>query len=295
MKRIPLMEHLKKNFPNIPPKELYSMVMCGEVRVEGEKIIDPKRLVSKGSRVEFKRSPYVSRGGLKLEHALELWHIPVEGKVFLDAGASTGGFTDCLLQHGASRVISVDVGYNQIAYKLRIDSRVTVMENTNIMDISRLEPVPAAATVDLSFRSLRNAAAHIASLTAEGAIIALMKPQFEFRLLEEEDKKENKKVGTHVPQTEVTEFSGVINDPELTLKVLQTSLEAVTREGLYLDKITPSPISGRSGNREFLLLLQRREGAVGHGWNEKVETAVHEAYFHETNRKCRGGREDLLY
>jgi 23S rRNA (cytidine1920-2'-O)/16S rRNA (cytidine1409-2'-O)-methyltransferase len=222
------------------------------VLVAGEKVLDPKRPVAEGSEVRFRRDSYVGRGGRKLEHALTSWPIPVQGRIFLDAGASTGGFTDCLLQHGASLVHAVDVGYNQLAYKLRRDNRVAVRERTNIMSISGLDPRPQAAVADLSFRSLLGAAAHILSLTSDSTLIALLKPQFEYR---PEDA-----AGACEP---TGEFTGVLDDASVIERILQRVLSGLEGEGLRVEDIIASPIPGQEGNREFLVLLRGGEEAAG--------------------------------
>ena len=252
MRRIPLIDHLVRLFPSEGKKELYSRILCGEVKIDGEKVLDPRRPVSTEAGVEFVHDPYVSRGGLKLEHAIARWDLQVRGKIFLDAGASTGGFTDCLLQHGASMVYAVDVGYNQLDYTLRTNTRVKVMERTNIMSVDGLDPVPHAAVADLSFRSLRKAASHIVSLTSGRTLVALMKPQFEYR-----PTRDHPSARRQQPELSNEEdvFSGVITDPQLVYRVLLSAVQDISAEGLRLGKISASPIRGRRGNREFLLLL----------------------------------------
>ncbi len=258
MKRVPLIEQLVQSFPEIEKKELYARVLCGEVLVDGEKIRDPKREITETAPIAFQRRSYVSRGGFKLEKALEQWKIVVADRCFLDAGASTGGFTDCLLQHGARLVHSVDVGYNQLDYSLRRDERVRVHERTNIMSLSRPDPAPHAATADLSFRSLRRAASHIISLTTEGLLIALLKPQFEYSA---------QKDGS---------FNGLVRDRDLLALILHSTLGDLSREGLIISGITPSPLEGRHGNKEFLLLLRRGEDTGGK-LEEMIDEALKEA------------------
>lgn len=214
------------------------MVLCGEVYVSGERVKDPKALVSAGAAVSLSPRRYVSRGGEKLAAALRSWQLPVAGKVFLDAGASAGGFTDCLLQHGAAVVHAVDVGYNQLDFRLRRDPRVVVHERTNILSVQHLEPPADAAVADLSFRSLTGVAAHVLSLTNEGWCVALLKPQFEWREPEED-------------------FAGVVRDPERISSIVRETLERLRAEGAYAERLMPSPIRGRRGNREVLVLLRR--------------------------------------
>ncbi len=241
MKTVPLIELLKKTYPDIPSKEHYARIMCGEVFIGDECVRDPKRRFRPQSRVEFVQKRYVSRGGLKLEAALREWQPPLRDKVFIDAGASTGGFTDCLLQHGAALVHAVDVGFNQLDYRLRNDPRVHVYERTNIMSVTAFEPAPHAAVADLSFRTIRKAAAHIIEMTLEQWMIALVKPQFE--LDPEED----------------GEFTGVVRSGSTIEKVLQQVYDGLQEEMIQVDGILPSPITGRKGNQEFLFYLSKGE------------------------------------
>jgi 23S rRNA (cytidine1920-2'-O)/16S rRNA (cytidine1409-2'-O)-methyltransferase len=213
--------------------------MCGEIFVAGEVSVDPKAIVSSTVDVCQSKLPYVSRGGLKLEYALRTWNIDPTDMVFVDAGSSTGGFTDCLLKHGAAFVHSVDVGYNQLHYRLRSDPRVHVHEKQNIMEIRTLDPLPDAAVADLSFRSITRAASHVLNLTSSRWMIALIKPQFE------------------VPKGQ-HDFDGVIIDPVLLVRVLENVCRLLWEEGVAIRKIVGSPILGRKGNKEFLALLQPR-------------------------------------
>lgn len=239
--KIPLLQLLKIRFPEIPPKELYAKILCGEVTVDGEHHRDPKLRVAQNAVIEFEQRTYVSRGGLKLEAAIQAWQLPISGRIFLDAGASTGGFTDCLLQHGAAQVHAVDVGYNQLDYTLRIDSRVRVAERTNIMHVKKLDPPADAAVADLSFRSLRGAAAHIIGLTREKWMIGLLKPQFEVE-------------GIETRSGSLESFNGVVQ-PQDTQHILEQAIRFLKDEGVTVKAVTASPITGRRGNREFLLLL----------------------------------------
>lgn len=189
---------------------------------------------------------FVSRGGHKLEHALQHFQLDVTGMVAVDLGASTGGFTDCLLQHGATRVYAVDVGHGQLAWKLRHDPRVVVLERTNARHLTRAAMPPPFAgagliAVDCSFISLRNVLpAAIALLRGSGRIVALIKPQFE------------------AGRTEAARGAGVITDPVVHARVL-AELEAfvATLPGLRWRGVTPSPLLGPAGNREFLALLEK--------------------------------------
>jgi len=238
MKSAPLIEILHKLYPDLPRKELYARIMCGEVFINGECIRDPKQRVKQTVKPVFQSRRYVSRGGLKLEAALKRWDLPVGEKVFVDAGASAGGFTDCLLQYGARLVHAVDVGYNQLDYRLRQDRRVRVHERTNVMSVSRFDPMPDAAVADLSFRTIRKAAAHLLSITLEGWMVALVKPQFEIDADDEED------------------FSGIVRSADSLRKVLLQVASGLDEEGVEVLGIIPSPITGRRGNREFLFYLK---------------------------------------
>ena len=239
MKSVPLIEFLQNAHPEIPRKELYARIMCGEVSVSGECVRDPKMKIDPEGHVEFRSRPYVSRGGIKLEAAIKAWELPVAGKVFVDAGSSTGGFTDCLLQHGARLVHAVDVGHNQLDYRLRSDNRVLVHERTNIMKVSILEPQPHAAVADLSFRSIRKAAAHLLCMTIEKWMVALVKPQFEISPGLEQD------------------FTGVVRSKETLEKVLLQVCDGLRKEDIVIGDILSSPIAGRKGNQEFLFFLHK--------------------------------------
>lgn len=238
MKRARLLDRLCALHPDRSREELLSLVLCGDVRVDGSRIRDPQERIGAEAAVAIEHERYVGRGGVKLERALELWELPVDGRVFLDAGASTGGFTDCLLQRGARAVHAVDVGYNQLDYRLRRNERVIVHERTNIMHVAALDPVPDAAVADLSFRSLRGAARHLVDLTADRYAVLLIKPQFEW---------------TDAP----ADFSGTVPAEALD-GILARTLDALGDEGLALFAMSESPITGRSGNREFLLLAGER-------------------------------------
>ncbi|MDC7234369.1 MAG: TlyA family RNA methyltransferase [Spirochaetales bacterium] len=233
MKKQKLLQLALKQFPDYPEKELYASILCGELITSGEKIKDPKALVSADAQLVLNRKKYVSRGGLKLEKVLDHWALPVKGKRILDAGCSTGGFTDCLLQKGALSVYAVDVGFNQLDYSLRINPAVVVMEKTNIMAVENLDPKPHWAVADLSFRSLRSAASHILGLTVESRLIALMKPQFE---IENPD----------------DDFDGIVRDPLQILSITEEVIGEMAEEGAFVRRASLSPVTGRKGNQELL-------------------------------------------
>ena len=219
-------------------------IMAGLVTVDG-------RLEDKpGSRFDIdadvqvagKECPYVSRGGLKLEKAINEWGVSCENAVCADMGASTGGFTDCMLQHGAVKVYAIDVGYGQLDYKLRTDPRVVNMEKTNIryMDTDLIEEPVDLISIDVSFISLKHmfpVASKI--LSADGQILCLVKPQFEAG---------REQVGK----------GGIVRDPSVHEEVIQKVIGYAEESGLHPRSLTFSPIKGTKGNIEYLLLLSRK-------------------------------------
>jgi len=217
-----------------------AMVRAGLVRVAGVTMGEPDQMVTADEAIEVAgTSPYVSRGGEKLAAALDAFAIDPSGRTAIDVGASTGGFTDVLLQRGAARVIAVDVGYGQLAWGLRQDPRVTVMERINIRYLDRL-PVPAdLAVIDVSFISLRLVLPRVRELlSAPGDVVALVKPQFE--------------VGKGAVGK-----GGVVRDPEQHRAVVSELSLFADEIGYAVAGEMPSPIVGAKGNREFLLYLKR--------------------------------------
>lgn len=214
------------------------MVMEGAVVVGNRTIVKPSTLVDEGAEIKILESPqFVSRGGLKLEYALSQFQIDVNGLVAVDVGASTGGFTDCLLKRGARRVYAVDVGYGQLDYRLRQDPRVVVMERLNARYVFTLPEAVDLATLDLSFISLEKVVPTVARLVkSKGPLIALVKPQFEA------GKKQVSK-------------GGVVKDPLIHASVLGRFISWAVDHGFRLGGLTASPILGAEGNREFLVLL----------------------------------------
>jgi 23S rRNA (cytidine1920-2'-O)/16S rRNA (cytidine1409-2'-O)-methyltransferase len=237
---IPLVDLLKTRYPARTEKDLFAAILRGDVLVAGEKVVKPGTRVAPHAPIIIRDvSPYVSRGGAKLAAAFDLWGIACAGRVWIDAGCSTGGFTDCLLQRGASLVYAVDVGRNLLDWRVRSDPRVRAMEGTNIMTVtgSALSPSPDSAVADLSFRSLRRAAAHILGLTVGGWGIFLVKPQFEYR-------------------APPSSFHGVVREPGALREILSELVAELAGEGVAVEKAAGSPIRGRRGNREFLFLLR---------------------------------------
>jgi 23S rRNA (cytidine1920-2'-O)/16S rRNA (cytidine1409-2'-O)-methyltransferase len=219
-----------------------ALIMAGSVRVDDRLADKAGLLVGENQRVEVAEGalPYVSRGGLKLQAALDAFGLDVRGWVCLDVGASTGGFTDCLLQRGAGRVYAVDVGYGQIAWSLRQDPRVVVIERTNIRTIDpekMPEPVDLI-TIDVSFISLKLVVlAVLRFLKPGGRLLPLVKPQFE------------------VGKGEVGK-GGVVRDPAQHERVLADLALFFNGLGLTCGPVIPSPVIGPKGNREFFLLLK---------------------------------------
>lgn len=243
---------------------------------------DPAARVARGAVIELQSRPrYVSRGGEKLHAALAAWSIPVQDKVFVDAGASTGGFTDCLLQSGARVVHAVDVGYNQLDYRLRCDSRVIVHERTNLMDLEPLEPPPDAAVADLSFRSLRGAARKLLSLTSAGWGIVLVKPQFELASALKTGsggrgrRDRGSGYGNARGATELDAGAalgaGVIRDADVLREILLRLQRDLRADGVLVKRALSSPLVGRRGNREFLFLIERSE--ANHAGSEANHSA----------------------
>lgn len=221
-------------------------VMSGLVFVDGKRIDKPGTQVSPDSKIEVKGSaiPYVSRGGLKLEKALKVFHIDPTGMHCIDCGASTGGFTDVLLKNGADKVFAVDVGYGQLAWSLRQDERVVNMERTNIRHISP-EQIPEAldlAVADLSFISLKLVLPAISSVLKDKAeLVCLIKPQFE------------------AGKDEVGK-KGVVRDESVHLAVIESILDFVPTIGLTVLGLDYSPIKGPEGNIEYLCYMKKGGG-----------------------------------
>lgn len=222
-------------------QEASRLILAGKVRTAGGRIQKPGTLLPTGTPLEVAAPPhpFVSRGGVKLRHALDAFHLDPRGRACLDVGASTGGFTDCLLQAEARQVIAVDVGYGQLAARLRQDPRVHLLERTNIryLDPSRLPVRPDLATIDVSFISLALVLpAVVRLLDPPREIVALVKPQFEVG---------RGQVGKR----------GVVRDPAQHRAALERVARAAAEASLRVSGITASPLLGPMGNREFLVYL----------------------------------------
>ena len=223
----------------VPSRErAKAIIMSGIVYVNNQKADKAGMSIPEDAEIEIrgKTNSFVSRGGLKIEKALNYFQIDPKDLCVMDIGASTGGFTDCLLTRGARKVYSIDVGYGQLAWKLRQDPRVVCMERTNIRYVTpeQLEDVPDFAVIDVSFISLKLVLPVVANLLQEhGRIACLIKPQFEAG---------KGKVGK----------KGVVRDPEIHLEVLQSFIENAHEAGFHVYSLTFSPIKGPEGNSEFL-------------------------------------------
>ncbi|MEN9802928.1 MAG: hypothetical protein RLZ37_2053 [Actinomycetota bacterium] len=221
-------------------QEALEMIEAGRVLVNGAVAAKPAHMVAPADALVLSGPPkrFVSRGGDKLLAALEACSLTVEGRTAVDAGASTGGFTDCLLQHGVRSVVAIDVGHGQLHPRIRHDERVKVLERVNIRDVT-VDDIGGSVDIvvaDLSFISLTVVLpALVGLLKDEGHLIALIKPQFE------------------VGREEVSRGRGVITDPDLHSSACQTVVSACEALGLSVSTVLPSPILGHEGNKEFLL------------------------------------------
>ncbi len=226
-------------------EEAKRFIMAGKIYSGTERVDKPGTKIPVDAEVVLKgeKSRYVGRGALKLEKALDVFPVSMKDKVVIDVGASTGGFTDCALQSGASMVYSVDVGYNQLAWKLRQDPRVKVMERVNFRhaDVAWFDPRPDIAVMDVSFISISKLLPKLKEVLLPGSsFIGLIKPQFEAG---------PDKVGK----------GGIVRDPVVHLEVLQRVVGSLTAEGFAVCGVIPSPIRGGDGNIEYLswsILLQ---------------------------------------
>jgi len=221
-----------------------ALILAGQVRVEGVQVPKPGSSVDPNASLTLLEPdhPWVGRGGLKLAHALDVFAIDVRDRDALDIGASTGGFTDVLLQRGARHVVALDVGHNQIDWKLRSDPRVLVLEGVNArhLDPAQLPGRVAIVTIDVSFISLRLILPAVPPVLTAGAdVVTLVKPQFEAG---------REEVGP----------GGLVRDPEVHARVVADVTAAAAGIGLMALGMTPSPVTGASGNQEFLLHLRER-------------------------------------
>lgn len=248
-------------------------LMAGMVFYEGRRIDKPGTFVDPDGEIGVKEDPcpFVSRGGLKLDAALREFDTAVQGRVALDCGASTGGFTDCLLRRGAKMVYAVDVGYGQLAWELRQDPRVVVLERTNLRYLTpeQLGTRVDLVTLDLSFISLTKVFVPIRELlTGTGEIIALVKPQFEAG-----------------PQ--LVGKGGIVRDPDIHRQVLLKTIQKAIESGFQYKGVTYSPVCGADGNIEFFLSLGIRQTQDNNNYESDVCAVVEKAHsvLKERHRK----------
>ncbi len=241
-------------------------IMAGDVYVDGNKEDKAGTKVDVNANIELrgKVMPYVSRGGYKLEKAMEVFPVTIEGKICMDIGSSTGGFTDCMLQNGASKVYSIDVGYGQLAWKLRNDERVVCMEKTNVRYITeeQVPDKPQFASVDVSFISLTKVIPPALNVMSDDAqLVCLIKPQFEAG---------REKVGK----------KGVVRDKKVHEEVILKIIDFAFEIGLNVIGIDFSPIKGPEGNIEYLIMLDKKnEGLTieeAHKAAHDIEEQSHE-------------------
>jgi len=235
------------------------LVMAGEVRVDGEMVHKSSTQVEEDAKIEVKQRPkYVSRGGKKLEAAVMAFNIQIKGRVCADVGASTGGFTDCLLQNGAEKVYAIDVGYGVLHWDLRKDPRVVVVERTNARYLDRLDEPVDLVTIDASFISLGLILPAVKGWfdNLKGQTVALVKPQFEAG---------RKAAAVH---------AGVIKDETVHQRVLEETLADALKLGFWPVGLIPSPIRGPKGNVEFLVDLRLEAPQRGIDVDTMVEQAI---------------------
>ena len=238
------------------------LILAGEVIVSGSAQVKPGHLISSEAEIVVKQPPrYVSRGGLKLEKALQVFQVDVRGRVAIDVGASTGGFTDCLLQHSAKLVYAVDVGHGQLAWKIRQDPRVCVIERTNIrtIDVNRFEPPIEIGVVDVSFISLQKVLPIVTQIVDPmGDVLALVKPQFEAG---------RKYVGK----------GGVVRDARVHVQVLCDLIQFIHGRDQSVMGISQSPIRGPAGNIEYLIWFKAGAEGTSVDWEKHVAQVVQKA------------------
>ena len=262
--------------PSLSRSRAQSLIMSGDVYVNNQKELKSGSMFPEDARIEIrgKKLKYVSRGGLKLEKALSSFHISLSGRVCMDIGSSTGGFTDCMLQNGAAKVYAVDVGYGQLAWKLRTDARVVNLERTNLRYVTR-EQIPEEldlAVMDVSFISIRLVLPAVKALLKPGAdYICLIKPQFEAG---------RGKVGK----------KGVVRDRRIHREVIEEIIQFAETIGWRVSALDYSPITGPEGNIEFLAKIVHRDDDTPVISSDFVEELVERA--HGELGKGGGRKED---
>lgn len=253
----------EKNFFESRAKS-QAMIMAGKILVNGQKIDKAGTLVDVESKIEIigAEIPFVSRGGLKLQKALEVFKIDLREKICADIGASTGGFTDCMLQHGAKKIYAIDVGYGQLAWKLRNDERVINFERTNIRNVTRknFEEILDFASIDVAFISLEKVLPVAYEILSEGGeVVALIKPQFEAG---------RDKVGK----------KGVVRDKKIHAEVLEKILNFSREINFKICGLDFSPIKGPEGNIEYLTFLSKNFDAENINLDKKISTVIDAAH-----------------
>ncbi len=234
-------QRVSQMVPQYSRQQIQSWIMQGKVTVDKQIITKPGQQVAPDVSIilDIEEPKYVSRAGFKLEKALEHFDIDVQGLVVLDAGISTGGFTDCLLQHGARKVYGIDVGYGQVHEKIQGDERVIILERTNLRTLKDVDEQVDLITLDLSFISVLKVMDAVTTLLKpNGQLIVLIKPQFEA---------ERHDVGR----------GGIIKDPAVHEKVIDRVVSGIQKHGFTSIGVVESPILGGSGNKEFLAYFKR--------------------------------------
>ena len=248
-----------------------ALIMAGVVFVDGQRedkagtmIPDTAEIIVKDNSLK-----YVSRGGLKLEKSINEFNVDVNGKVCMDVGSSTGGFTDCMLQNGAVKVYAIDVGRGQLDWKLRNDERVVSMEKTNIRYVlpEHLDDVPEFSSIDVSFISLSKVLPVVHTLLADGGhVVALVKPQFEAG---------REQVGK----------KGIVREPKIHLEVIHKVIGFAVENGFFVENLTFSPVRGMEGNIEYLIYLRKADEGEELSVDEvlnRIDTKALVALSHET-------------
>ena len=239
------------------------LILAVAVSISGKTDLKPGQFFPLHTKIDIREAPkYVGRGGIKLEKVIQDFGFLVDGMVAIDVGASTGGFTDCLLQNGVKFVYAIDVGYGQLAWKLRQDLRVGVMERTNIRQVSLTQfnlPIDIAV-VDVSFISLRKVVPVVKDIIEPtGDILVLVKPQFE-------------------AGRGLVEKGGVVRDPNVHIDVLHGLIKFIMELGLFIMAISFSPIRGAAGNMEFFIWI-KCDGINQQNWSDRVKLVVQNAHF----------------
>jgi 23S rRNA (cytidine1920-2'-O)/16S rRNA (cytidine1409-2'-O)-methyltransferase len=232
---------LQERLPHLSRTQISSIIMQGNVTIDGKVVTKPGTQVKEDADIvcNFQEQKYVSRSGYKLEKAIEHFNINVKDLVVLDAGISTGGFTDCLLQNGAKKIYGVDVGYGQVHEKLRKDPRVEIIERTNLRELKELPEKVDLVTLDLSFISILKVMESVTNLMKDNAqLIVLIKPQFE-------------------AQKEQVGKGGIVRDEKVHKEVIENVIQGVKEFGFKCLGVIDSPITGTTGNKEFLAYFKK--------------------------------------